>query len=97
MKSYHETGSAKATTQTESRKSATEVPNQNQNIRSDFLLFVMIVHKTSQTVLSVFFAAIVAIIAFGAPGCFIGRLKDHSGDPLESQWVSTGGLGVIQS
>merc|ERR1712117_1014871 len=36
-------------------------------IRSDFLLFVMIVHKASQTVLSVFFAAIVAIVSARGP------------------------------
>ena len=69
MKSYHETGSAKATTQKAERRL-----QKFQNLikllsfdRYTDLLFVMIVHKASQTILSVFFAAIVAIVSARGP------------------------------
>merc|ERR1712244_216674 len=50
------------------RQKAESRPQKFQTkIRSDFLLFVMIVHKASQTVLSVFFAAVVAIVSARGP------------------------------
>merc|ERR1712241_619339 len=63
-------------------------------IRSDFLLF-MIVHKASQTVLSVFFAAIVAIVSARGPqtgtcGSVVKLMNVHRSIRLHSHDVKYG-------
>merc|ERR1712154_516781 len=63
--------------------------------RSDFLLFVMIVHKASQTVLSVFFAAIVAIVSARGPqtvtcGSVVKLMNVHRSIRLHSHWAVKG-------
>merc|ERR1712241_808189 len=81
---------------TESRKSATEVPTSKpKSDQTSSILFVMIVHKASQTVLSVFFAAIVAIVSARGPqtvtcGSVVKLMNVHRSIRLHSHDVKYG-------